>query len=376
MADESFAVPLAYQTERHAGMPALANDERVVSWFEFLPMWVFYAPLAVYMVWLTVRYGGLLSPSLANPEFPNGGLFGESKRRILDVFGQHARAVTADYTVLKVSGNAGQRFDEAIAFKEEKEIDYPLVAKPDIGCRGAGVKLVENDEQLKAYVSGFPEGAEMLMQAFVPWEGEAGVFFIRQPGEQRGRIFSLTLKYLPFVEGDGKATLGELIKADKRAGQVPHLYLERHKDQLDMVVPKGEAVRLAFSGSHCRGAVFRDGGDFVTPQLLAAFERIADDIPEFYFGRFDVRFRDIESLQRGESFRIIELNGGGAEATHVWDARTTLRTAYKTLAEQYRLLWSIGFKNRKRGFKPTPARTQIQMHLLERSLTRQYPATD
>ena len=69
---------------------------------------------------------------------------------------------------------------------------------------------------------------------------------------------------------------------------------------------------------------------------------IADSIPEFYFGRFDLRFESIEKLQRGEGFKLVEINGAGGEATHIWDRKTTLRQAYATLFEQNRLLFEIG----------------------------------
>jgi hypothetical protein len=53
--------------------------------------------------------------------------------------------------------------------------------------------------------------------------------------------------------------------------------------------------------------------------MTEAFEEIARDLPEFYFGRFDVRFPDIESLRRGEDVTVVEINGAGSEGTHIWD---------------------------------------------------------
>ncbi|QCI79051.1 hypothetical protein E6W36_04035 [Hankyongella ginsenosidimutans] len=44
-----------------------------------------------------------------------------------------------------------------------------------------------------------------------------------------------------------------LIHADPRAGQVPHLYLDRNAHRLDWVPAEGEPVRLAFAGSHSKG---------------------------------------------------------------------------------------------------------------------------
>ncbi|MEO1083738.1 MAG: D-alanine--D-alanine ligase, partial [Acidobacteriota bacterium] len=124
---------------------------------------------------------------------------------------------------------------------------------------------------------------------------------------------------------------------DPRAGRIAHVYLPRHRDRLDRVIPRGRAFRLAFAGSHSRGTIFRDGGHYITPEMTAAFDKIADDIPEFYFGRFDVRFDKLEDLRAGRDFRIVEINGAGGEATHIWDRRTPILRAYRTGAMRYGL---------------------------------------
>ena len=80
-------IPLAYQTQRHAGLPVLDADAPTVSGFEFVSPRLFYAPLVVYMGWLALRYGGFLSASAVNPKLPNGGLWGESKKQICEQFG-------------------------------------------------------------------------------------------------------------------------------------------------------------------------------------------------------------------------------------------------------------------------------------------------
>jgi hypothetical protein len=94
-------------------------------------------------------------------------------------------------------------------------------------------------------------------------KGEAGVFYVRLPGEKSGFIFSLTLKYFPYVTGDGKTTLGKLIENDWRAGLIKDVYLKRHEKRLDDVIPKIQNFRLAFTGSHSRGTIFRNGNSFI-----------------------------------------------------------------------------------------------------------------
>ena len=141
------------------------------------------------------------------------------------------------------------------------------------------------------------------------------------------------------------------------------------------MLPAGAAFRLAFAGSHSRGAIFRDGTALVTPAMEERFDAIARSIPEFWFGRFDVRFADVEALRRGEGFTIVELNGAGAESTHIWDSRTRLRDAYRTLFRQYAALWRIGAANRRRGFRPEGWRAFLARRGRERAATGRYPAT-
>ena len=47
--------------------------------------------------------------------------------------------------------------------------------------------------------------------------------------------------------------------------------------------------------------------EYETPKLKAFTEKICDKIPEFYLGRFDIRFSSHEDLKNGKNIGIIEL---------------------------------------------------------------------
>ena len=376
---------VARSTQRpHQGMPPLDESGAPLSFFEFWPMWAFYPPVVLYAVWLMLRYRGILLPTVANPSFPGGGFVGESKAEILNLAVRHAPEWVAPFVAVErpavLAGvpepDIEHELQAALAKLDAAGIALPVVAKPDLGCRGAGVQLVNSVDKLRAYLAGFPRGARLLLQRYVPFEGEAGVFYCRHPGQPHGRIISITLKYFPHVYGDGKRTLRQLILDDPRAGALPHLYLRRHVARLDQVPVAGEAIRLAFAGSHSRGAIFRNGNAFVTPAMEARFDAIARSLPEFYFGRFDIRFEDFAQVQAGGQFTIVEANGAGAESTHIWDRRTTLLQAWSDLMLQYRLLFQIGRANRDRGFKPLSLAEFRRWHRREKELTPLYPATD
>ncbi len=263
--------------------------------------------------------------------------------------------------------------EEAIA---AEGLTWPLVAKPDIGCNGAGVRLVDDAGDLFRYLAEFPRQAGVLLQEYLPQENEAGLFYIRPPDAPQGRITSVTLKYSPFVIGNGRSTLRDLVLADPRAGRVPHIYLPRLGNRLHEVPKQGERVRLVFVGNHCKGSIFRDGTSLVNPALTERIDRLAQALPGFHFGRIDVRFDSLPALARGEGFRVMEINGAGSEATHVWDASTRLAEAWRAQFFHYGEAFRIGAVNRARGHSSAGLRTLWRYWRTQKRLMAQYPAND
>ncbi len=360
-------------------MPARAaagDGERSLSPFEFWPGWLFYAPVVAQWIALGLRYGDMSLPTAANPRIETGGLCGESKGDIFAIAGPAAAAAIAPWCRFEHVATPGGSLAGAEAAAAQAGLAYPLILKPDVGCNGAGVRLVADRAALARALPDYPAGICLMLQQFVPWEGEAGLFYVRLPGEAQGQITSLTLKEAPCVTGDGRSTLQALVLADPRAGRVPHLYLPRLAGRLEQVPASGERVRLVLAGNHCRGSIFRNGTPEVTPALTARLEAIVRDLPEFHFGRFDVRFRSLSALRRGEDFAIIEVNGAGSEPTHIWDARTTLREAWVDQFAHYRAAWEIGRANRSRGHRPSGLRAMYRAWRLQRRLMASYPIND
>ncbi|MDD1784289.1 D-alanine--D-alanine ligase [Enterovibrio sp. ZSDZ35] len=367
---------LATQPVNH-GMPPLDMTGKPVSMFEFWPSSVFYAPVAVQWLWYGVKYRSFGLPLIANPTISLSGMVGESKDAILSLAGEHAKKWILPYVAWEKSLFPPEtQAHQALSKLHKAGLRFPIVAKPDLGCRGAGVRLVENKHALEEYLRLFPLGAKLILQEKAPYNAEAGVFYVRYPGEEKGRIFSLTLKYNPFVVGDGVRTLAELIDDDPRAGKVSHLYRTRHEDKLDLVLQNGEEFRLAFAGSHCRGAIFRNGSEYITEALTRKLDEIFDDFPGFHYGRIDLKFRDIESLMKGEDFVMLEVNGASSEAAHIWDKDATLKDAFTTLLDQYRMLFEIGDKQRRAGCSVPSLLDLYKAWRTEKSLVRHYPSTD
>lgn len=352
-----------------------ANGGPVVSRFEFWPPHVFYAPVAAWYLLLAVRYGGLTLPMNANPSIYSGGMIGESKHAILSLVPVEQRVWFAPHAAVTVRGDLNADLSAAQEAMAAAGFAFPAVAKPDVGQRGAGVQRIADAEALRGYLAAFPPGRALVIQRLVPYEREAGVLWLRMPGAARGRIFSVTDKTFPFVTGDGVRTLAELIRSDTRARRLQDVYLARHRVHAERVLDQGERFPLVFAGNHCQGCMFTNGAHVVGEGLAERIEAIASSLPEFHFGRFDCRYRDVESFRRGEAFQIVEVNGAGAEATHIWDPSTRLRDAYWTLFEQFHILFRIGAANRKRGHRPIGPWRFLRDAMAYRRLGARYPET-
>ena len=370
------------RTEKsHAGMPSLRGLASRIGAAERIPPKLFYAPIALQWAWLSFRYGSPSLPALANPRIEVGGLWGESKSVYLDMVSGDARRWLARYASMERGvDDAAAALVRAQALIEAAGLSWPLVAKPDIGWQGFGVRLIHSESELLQYLAAFPFDARLMIQEAVNWDGEAGAFYLRKPGADRGKVSSLTFRYFPHVVGDGAHKVRDLIVADQRAGWKAglHLGLEgRHggvaPETLERVPAPGEVVRLAFIGSIRVGGLYRDADDQITPALSARFDEIARSMPDFHYGRFDVRFASVDRLQQGEDFRIIEINGAGSEAISAWDPEKTVGQVYRHLLAQQRLLFEIGACNRAAGWKPPGLISIIRAARRQNRLVKLYP---
>jgi hypothetical protein len=341
---------------------------------ERLPKWLVCVPLALQWIWLGARYRSLTLPSAANPAITAGGLVGEGKLEYFRGMGPFARSVTARHCAWVAHGRADEsRLREAL---DAACIAFPLVAKPDQGLCGYGVRRIDDMERLQGYLEHFPPGETVVLQAYLPQEGEAGIFYARDPRDGRGRLIGLALRRFPCVTGDGTSTVGQLLAADWRARRV--VASPRHRCEIDLArVPRtDEVVRLSTVGSTRVGGLYLDGGALATPALAAAIDRVARDMPQFHFGRFDVRYADPAALARGEGFTIMEVNGAGSEAIQAWDPAIGLREGFATIFAKQRLLFEIGDAQRREGTRPIGLWALARLNQRQQRLNPLYPASN
>ncbi len=370
----------------HDGMPFLAGASSKVAAAERIPPALFYLPMIANWVRLGLRYRSLTLPTAANPAIPAGGMWGESKAAYFDDIAPGERDAVARYVVIERGGNgasAGADAAAALARLDAAGLQFPLIAKPDIGWHGYGVRRLDDAAALRDYLEQFGAGPKIILQDFVPYAGEAAVLYARLPGDSRGRIRSLTLRYYPHVVGDGASALRELIRRDPRARWKArlHLGLDRShrgipQHELNRVPARGEVVQIALIGNQRAGGAYRDARRHITAALEERFDAIARSMTEFHYGRFDIRFKSVDALMRGDDFRIVEVNGIGGEAIDAWDPGLTIGDTYRRLLDEQAVLFRIGAANRARGFTPTPVGEFVGLLRRQTRLISLYPPSE
>ena len=346
---------------------SLPVARRVRLSIEHLPKAILCIPLVVQWIGLAVRHRSLTLPSAINPAIETGGLAGESKSAVLGQVGTGFAAFVAPWRLVAPGC-------DPVGMRRAAGLGYPVIAKPDIGWCGYGVRRVEDDAGLLAYAAAFPAGAGFIIQHLVAAPHEAGLFYVRRPGAARGQLVGVTVRHTPHVVGDGERTVAVLIAADPRTRRNAGAYAWT-AEALARVPAPGERVVLTTIASLRVGARYQDASAHVTPALEAAVDAIARSMPHFHLGRFDVRFASMAALRRGE-FRIIEVNGAGSEAIHLWDPALSLRAAFAGVFAKQRLLFRLGAEMRARGTPAVGPVALARAWVRQQRLIARYPASN
>ena len=333
----------------HQGRRMLVGSFKRKMHWEFWPLWFFYPPVVLYVLYLGLRHGSLTLFTAANPGIDLGGLVGESKVDILTGLNDDGQFV-ARFRAIEPDLDVPQRIDSMMRFMEQHALSYPIILKPDVGERGKGVRKVHTEEEARAYI--LEEKGRIIVQEYAPGF-EFGVFYYRYPNEESGHIYSITDKQFPAVTGNGRHSLHRLIIDDSRAVAMAKHYFKANHHHLRDIPEEGSTVKLVDIGTHSRGAVFLNGEAMNTPELAAAIDRISKKFEGFYFGRFDIRTPSVEAFKQGREFKIVELNGVTSEATHIYDPQNSLWYAYRTLMRQWEIAFEIGHQNKENGFIPS-----------------------
>ena len=310
---------------------------KLLNW-EYWPFNVVYVPIYFYWLWLMIKARSAFFFNTSNPLIKNGGFLLESKKEIYDL-------IPSGYYPATLFFKHGCSVEEVINTVKIKGLQFPLIAKPDVGMRGLLVQKIESEKELKEYACS--NKVNFLVQDFIEYENEVGLFYYRYPGQENGNISGIVGKEFLSVTGDGISTIEQLLQKDQRfILQLPVLK-ETHKDSLQIILKKEKQQLLVPYGNHCRGSKFSDISNLIDEELVRSIDAVCKQIPSFYFGRMDIRYSNWEDLKQGKKFSIIELNGAGSEPTHIYDPRHSIFFAWKEIIRHLNILYKISILNHK-----------------------------
>ena len=357
----------------HALVDAAPGARLPEGRFERLPKWLNLVPMVLQWTWLGLRYGSIALPSAANPGITSGGLVGEGKLEYFAAMGPLASAACAGQ--IGVTNTPGMDASEVLPRLRAAGLAFPVVAKPDIGWCGYGVRLLADESELGEYLRSYPANETVVLQRYLPEPGEAGLFYMRAPEDAQGRLIGILLREYPAVTGNGRDDIAKLVAADPRLRRAMAGARHEFRYQPGRVPARGEEVRLSTVASTRVGGCYRDGSELATPALTRRVDEIARDMGEFLVGRFDVRFHDVAGLQRGE-FTIMEVNGAGSEAVHAWDPRYSIPQVYGIVFAKQRRLFAIAARMRARGHRPIGLAALARLWWRQNRLMPRYPRSN
>jgi hypothetical protein len=320
--------------------------------------WEYWSFAAVYIwiypIWgfLCLRARSFFFFAASNPSIKNGGFIAESKKDIIAILppGKHPKTVFFNLPI-----NA----DIVLMDLQRTGMQYPMIGKPNVGGRGRGVKALRHDNDVLEYVK--KAYMDFHIQEFVPFKKEAGIFYYRYPGQERGTISGIVRKEFLSVTGDGQSTIYQLLHRDKRAIMYLAALQRIHGGELQTVLPAGETKVVSPYGNHARGSKFLDDSHLIDEELTNAVDALCKEIPDFYFGRLDIRYESWELLKQGKNFSIIEVNGAGSEPTHMYDPKHSLFYAWKEIVRHWIILCRVSRMNHKRGHRYLTFREGMDM---------------
>ena len=160
------------------------------------------------------------------------------------------------------------------------KVNFPCIFKPNI-CSG-GNKNVETIHNIKEAIRYFKNiNGSVIAQKIHNGSYEVGVLYERHPFLKNGKIVSIVSKNID---------------------------------------NKWKPLKCSHYGNNS-GTRCNNKPTWITKKLENKIDFISKNIPNFYVGRYDIRFNDINKFKEGKEFKVLELNG-----TMGFDLRARFRT--------------------------------------------------
>jgi hypothetical protein len=138
-------------------------------------------------------------------------------------------------------------------------LKYPVIFKPIICSKcSRGVILINNIEEANKYIQN-KNITNIMVQDYTNYNNEIGILYEKDIINNTGKIISMVRNETDFIN---KKILSKI--------NLTHL---------------------------------------ITPELNNQIDIISNNIPNFFAGRYDIKYKNLESLLKGKDFYILEVNG-------------------------------------------------------------------
>ncbi len=312
-------------------------EQYLVRKWEFWPQWLIHFPTAVFYFVMGLRARNFLFFTNISNDYKDCNIENSSKHFVYSKLQQAYFPIT--HLIKQVDKSD-------ISLASFKDLSYPIIAKPNIGKRGLAANLLFSDNDLMNYAKN--ANYDILLQEFIDYSNECGIFYIRMPEDEQGRITSIGLKKLVAVTGDGKLNLNQLLTLSDITLSDANTLANQY-DLNTTVLNKGQELVIEPIGSHNRGTMISSGDHLITEQLLQVIEDSLQGL-ELYYGRLDIKYQNWKDLLKG-NFKIIEVNTITSEPLSIYDHSIPMLKKYKIFYGHIKSMYLISQQLKKKGRK-------------------------
>ena len=299
-----------------------------------------YIPISPVWIWYIIRSGTPWFFTPSNPTLTFGGFEGEGKKEMYEQLPPGSYPHTT-YIQPRIPFEEVERQIAAAGFV------YPFIVKPNVGMMGFMFRKISNPAQLKQYHNTIH--IEYVVQELVDYDVEVGLFYYRMPNQVKGTVSGVIKKDAPVITGDGKNTIGNLMKRKESLRFRIDEMLLKHSAVLDNVLAAGEKYNLSYASNRSQGGSFSNIDNEVDEDLRKLADSFSSHSGKFYYGRYDIKCTSMEDLKAGKNFSILEFNGAGAGIQHIYGKNYSLLKVISIILSHWKMLFQISRQNHKNG---------------------------